>query len=72
MIQSNLIVSRIFFDSLSPLKKKFQAEIIDKPKLINLVETANKITDFGWKSEAIPIFKEKASYFTRIFRTIFN
>ena len=61
----------IFRQSFSS-KKKFQAEIIDKPKLINLVETANKITDFGWKSEAIPIFKEKASYFTRIFRTIFN
>lgn len=61
----------IFRQSFSS-EKKFQVNIVDKPNLMNLVEVAFKIAEYGWKTEAIPVFKEKTSYFTKIFRSIFD
>ena len=51
---------------------KFLVKVIKKPELVDLIDAAYKITQFGWKKEAIPITKETGSFITRFFRTIFS
>ena len=38
----------------------------------SMIGTANKLVHFGWKKEAIPIFKSKKSLIARFFDTIFG
>ncbi len=53
-------------------ENKFLVKLIKKPELVDLIDAAYKITQFGWKKEAIPITKETGSFITRFFRTIFS
>ena len=38
----------------------------------NLINTANKLVNFGWKKEAIPVLQVKKSVFARFFDKIFS
>ena len=38
----------------------------------NLINTANKLVNFGWKKEAIPVLQLKKSVFARFFDKIFS
>ena len=51
---------------------KFQIKFSKKPDDEVALEMANKIAQFGWKTEAIPITKPRKSLITRIFHEIFQ
>ena len=70
--QEHLDCFKNIYTKLFSSKKKFQVNIIKKIGSENLIEAAYKITQFGWKKEAIPITRETGSYIARIFRTIFS
>ena len=51
---------------------KFKIIFSKKPDDEVAIEMANKIVQFGWKTEAIPIAKPRKSLITRIFQEIFH
>lgn len=51
---------------------KFQVKMLDKLKSLNLVEFSYRISEFGWKKEAIPILTRPKSLITRIFQGLFR
>ncbi len=46
--------------------------IIKNIDLNNMIISANEITQYGWKKEAVPIIQSKNSLITRIFKSIFG
>ena len=61
----------IYLESFAA-KKKFQIKICKSPMLEELIDAAYKISQFGWKKEALPVRREKQSYISRIFRVLFS
>ncbi len=61
----------IFIDCFSS-NGKFKIKTFDKVEIRELIETAYKITHYGWKTEAIPITRSDKSMISRVFRAIFN
>ena len=53
-------------------KEKFRVETAKKPSIERLIESAYKITKFGWSKEAIPTTREKSSYIARFFQALFK
>ncbi len=51
---------------------KFNVKVIKKPDDRDVLDVANSIVQFGWKTEAIPVTKSQKSFFSRIFKQIFH
>ena len=51
---------------------KYEVKFVKKPGIEQVVNKADNIVQYGWKKEAIPVYKEKTSYITKIFRSIFS
>ena len=60
------------YDHCFSHNNKFQIIFSKKPEDEVAIEMANKIVQFGWKTEAIPIAKPRKSLITRIFQEIFH
>ncbi len=54
------------------LSENIDIRFFAKPQLNDLLDRANKIVQFGWKKEAIPITKPQKSFISRLFQEIFN
>ncbi len=54
------------------LNNKFEIIFFDKPDDEKALEMANKIVQFGWKKEAIPVSKPRKSLISRIFQELFH
>ena len=83
----NKLQKNIFFEAKSDLQFKSLEEIFKKVILskenvnFNLIDnfsnesmliTANKLTQFGWKKEAIPVAQSKKSLIARFFEALFG
>ncbi len=53
-------------------KNNFKINILEKNFFDDLYSNANRIVQYGWKKEALPIIQEKKSIIARIFNLIFN
>ena len=51
---------------------KYMIRTLKKPSIEHIINKANNIVQFGWKTEAIPIPRVSESYISRIFRAIFS
>ena len=51
---------------------EFKIKILDDPSSEKLIKTAEKIVQFGWKTEAIPMTSSKKSLISRFFEAIFS
>ena len=49
-----------------------KARILEKPGLSEMIVAADKIANYGWIKEVIPVTKRSESLISRIFRTIFD
>ena len=53
-------------------KNKYEVRIVKKPEIKQIINKADNIVQFGWKSEAIPVTKSKKSLIKWIFHKIFH
>ena len=60
------------YSKIISFDNKFEIKLLNKISSENMLDTATKITQFGWKKEAIPISMAKKSLITRIFQLIFK
>ena len=51
---------------------KFEVIFLENLDLKDELNATNRIVQFGWKKEAIPIFKSKKSIIARFFNFLFN
>ena len=51
---------------------KFKVEILEGSSSEKLIKTADKIVQFGWKTEAIPMTSPKKSLISKFFEAIFS
>ena len=54
------------------LNSKYEVKIVKKPEIEKIIDKADNIAQFGWKSEAIPVTKSKKSFVAQLFDKIFN
>ena len=47
-------------------------KIIENTEITSFLENVNKLVNFGWKKEAIPIIRTKKSLIARFFDTLFS
>ena len=73
------IYDKIIYDSFKQTFIKFNKtknlhdlEFIKKNEKKDLIENINKLVQFGWKSEAVPIVNEKKSIITKLFDLLFK
>lgn len=66
--KSFLEVFKIFFSN----KSEFELNIEDENEIGKNFEQVNKVVQYGWKKEAIPVIQEKKSIISRLFNLIFN
>ena len=73
------IYDKIIYDSFKQTFIKFNKtknlhdlELIKKNEKKDLIENINKLVQFGWKSEAVPIVNEKKSIITKLFDLLFK
>ena len=51
---------------------KYNLSLNENSDIESFYENANKIVQFGWKKEAVPVIHEKRSIIARFFDLIFN
>ena len=59
------------YKTVFSMNEKYKTEFINFSSK-NMLDTAHKLVHFGWKKEAIPIFKTKKSFIARLFDKIFG
>tara|TARA_E500000178_G_scaffold320562_1_gene343754 strand:+ start:346 stop:1539 length:1194 start_codon:yes stop_codon:yes gene_type:complete len=59
------------YKTVFSMNEKYKTEFINFSSE-NMLDTAHKLVHFGWKKEAIPIFKTKKSFIARLFDKIFG
>ena len=69
--QKNFNCFQQTYTDIFSFNDKFEVKILKKPQLEKFIEAAFKITQFGWKKEAIPQTKETGSYISRFFKSLF-
>ncbi len=62
---------KIFLDTFSS-NRKFEFTFLKTFPLNEIYESANKLVQYGWKKEAVPVIQEKKSIITRLFDLIFR
>ena len=62
---------KIFMNSFS-FKKKYDLKNLENLNIESLYESANKLVQYGWKKEAVPIIQENNSIIARFFNYIFK
>ena len=62
---------QIFISSFSS-KKKYELKMVENFNIESLYESANKLVQYGWKKEAVPIVQENKSIISRFFNLIFK
>ena len=62
---------KIFLDTFSS-NRKFEFTFLKTFPLNEIYESANKLVQYGWKKEAVPVINEKKSIITRLFDLIFR
>ena len=62
---------KIFMNSFS-FKKKYDLKTLENLNIETLYESANKLVQYGWKKEAVPIIQENNSIIARFFNYIFK
>ncbi len=62
---------KIFMNSFS-FKKKYDLKTLENLNIESLYESANKLVQYGWKKEAVPIIQENNSIIARFFNYIFK
>ena len=62
---------QIFISSFSS-KRKYELKMIENFNIESLYESANKLVQYGWKKEAVPIAQENKSIISRFFNFIFK
>ena len=65
------IIKKVF-EEVAKLNGKFEVVTINELSSEKLLKTADKIVQFGWKSEAIPTTSPKKSLISRLFEAIFT
>ena len=70
--EQNLKCFKEIFKNIFEVEAKFKVKTLKSSALKAPFETANKITQFGWKSEAIPILITKKSIISRFLKALFN
>ena len=60
------------YESNFVLNDSSELRLIKSSGIEETINTAINITKFGWKKEAIPVVKLKNSFFSRIFKSIFQ
>ena len=63
---------KIIFEEAVVMNGEFKIKILDDPSSEKLIKTAEKIVQFGWKTEAIPMTSSKKSLISRFFEAIFS
>ena len=53
-------------------KNNFKLNIIEKDIFDDIYINTNRIVQYGWKKEALPIIQEKKSIIGRFFDLVFN
>ena len=53
-------------------KKKYDLKTLENLNIETLYESANKLVQYGWKKEAVPIIQENNSIIARFFNYIFK
>lgn len=51
---------------------EFEVKLFNSGDLKDELDAADKIVQYGWRKEAIPMVKAKKSFFSRIFRSLFQ
>ena len=49
-----------------------EVEILKKVEIDSVYENINKLVQFGWKQEAVPVVHEKKSFISRLFERFFK
>ena len=62
---------KIFMNSFS-FKKKYDLKTLENLNIETLYASANKLVQYGWKKEAVPIIQENNSIIARFFNYIFK
>ena len=65
------IIKKVF-EEVAKLNGRFEVVTINELSSEKLLKTADKIVQFGWKSEAIPTTSPKKSLISRLFEAIFT
>ena len=71
----NVVKIKVLFESKQKtvIKKKSVAfKSLDYCSKEHILDTTEKVVHFGWKKEAIPVFKFKKSLIARFFEAIFG
>ncbi len=69
--ETPMIIKKVF-EEVAKLNGKFEVVTINELSSEKLLKTADKIVQFGWKSEAIPTTSPKKSLISRLFEAIFT
>ena len=68
--QHNFNCFKQVYEKSFGLNKRFEVKMIKKPEIEQIVNKADNIAQYGWKTEVIPFTKSKKSLFRRIFQEI--
>ena len=60
------------YESNFVLNNKSELRLIKSLEIEETIKTAVNILKFGWKKEAIPVVRLKKSFFSKIFKSIFQ
>ena len=61
----------MFISSFSS-KRKYELKMLENLNIESLYESANKLVQYGWKKEAVPIVQENKSIISRFFNLLFK